>query len=221
MNWELTKIIRHEVFFGMETMVVKGINKTVFPGQSFLIQAVGDYKISQTVMVKRHGDLLWLPQDKHREIGSQLNIKGPFGKGFSIDPLAKNILLLNGNETGPALMPLMDDAIKKKLNIAYIGEQESFDFPSEIEMLPEKEFLDAYQWAERCYVEVSSENKNSLINRFRQIVFHDKKTEVYLHTPVLCSGNADCMICSVETKSGFVKTCKDGNVFWLSDLEVD
>ncbi len=67
--------------------------------------------------------------------------------------------------------------------------------------------------AERDYLEQSKEIINKVLNS-------GNPAEILIYCPILCTGDSLCMVCSVKTKKGWIRTCQHGTVFKLIDLEI-
>ncbi len=222
MNWELTTLHNFELINGVKTIGIKNKNRLVKPGQSYILYSQqDDLFIHHLVVCKIEQENIWLCGDisEKWKIGEALNIRGPIGLGFDLDPLAKNIVLASFGEVQGALLPLITQGLRNQLNISYALTNPWSSFPVEIELLAIHELGEVLSWADCCYFEISWQNMIKYKELLQSFEIFKNKIQILIRTPVLCYGQSECMICSIKTKHGLIKTCKQGNVFWLGDLE--
>ncbi len=185
---------------------------------------------------------LWLSR---REKGDKLDILGPLGTGFDVEPGARNLLLVAG---GVGIAPLVFLAQRAALQhrvvlVHAVGtglelypdkHLQTAIGPDRIEFLPvtedgsvgEKglatEVLPKFlEWADqvfacgpldmyRAMAGMSSGGKPSSVKL--------KRCQLSLEVRLGC-GLGACYGCTIETKKGLKRVCRDGPVFELDDIK--
>ena len=174
---------------------------------------------------------LWLSQ---RALGDCVDLMGPLGNGFSVEPAAENLLLVAG---GIGIAPL-----------AFLGEM-AVVMGKRVTMLPGAQtaalLYPADHLSQISIVEGTTDDGSagmkglvtSLIDEYigradqvfacgpaamyqsmaRLDCLRGKSVQVSLEERMAC-GLGACYGCTVKTKKGLKQVCHDGPVFELSDL---
>ena len=165
-----------------------------------------------------------------------LDLIGPLGRGYSIDPGATNLLLICGGVGIASLFFLAERAIEKGKSVTLLSGAAKASHLYPHEMLP----------SQACSVQVTEDGsvgKKGRVTEFvRQDVVNDPKTQIfacgpnrmykdmsregkYARKPVQVSlevmmgcGVGACYGCTVNTKNGPKRVCLDGPVFDLHDI---
>jgi len=161
-----------------------------------------------------------IPASLNWDIGDKLIFKGPIGKGFSKLDIYENILCINLSAEIAGLSGLMQVSVKTNKNIAFYGKHQPVLMDQSIEIIVQDMLIDTTQWADFIAIETNIEDLFSNQNFIEKIKLAGIPVEVIIHSPILCSGEANCMVCSIKTKKGWVKTCQSGSVFNLNELEI-
>jgi hypothetical protein len=74
-------------------------------------------------------------------------------------------------------------------------------------------------WADYVVIEIERDNLDKNQEILKKIIDLEKPTEILIYCPILCSSDSQCMVCSVKTKKGWIRTCQQGTVFNLNELE--
>lgn len=175
----------------------------------------------------------WLAQ---RRVGDVLDILGPLGNGFSIDPAAKNLLLvaggvgiaplcflaqqavdnglsvtlLMGASTGACLYP--GRLLSPKIGLALTTDDGSSGHKSFVtDLLPE--YAD---WADQVFACGPLPMYLDMYRR-RESLLKQKPVQVSLEVRMGC-GLGICYGCTVKTKHGLKEVCQEGPVFNLDDV---
>jgi dihydroorotate dehydrogenase electron transfer subunit len=175
----------------------------------------------------------WLAQ---RKPGESLDLLGPLGNGFSIDPESHNILLVAG---GMGIAPLCwtaQIALKqgKSVKLLIGAKNSSLVFPQAL--LPESiETLimteDGSTGKKGMITALLPEQTRSVdqificgplpmykaINRDFLPLLKGKTVQVSLEVRMAC-GLGFCYACTIKTRQGLKQVCKDGPVFNLEDI---
>ena len=193
------------------------------PGQILLGYVDGkDNHIWPVYFVSSQEDHFFLrPEESRWELGDLVTLKGPIGSGFSDLSLYQNILLINfGMDTG-VLSAVSEVGLKANKNIAISTTNHDIQFPPSVEIILPGSIEESIEWADFIAVDIDRDNLPIKIELFSKIELVNTPCELLIYCPILCSGNADCMVCTVNTKQGKVKTCKLGQVFDLKSLEFE
>jgi len=229
------------------------IASSVLPGQ-FITVRCGDFTLRRpcsvhqvssreiAILFKVTGKgTLWLSQ---RQRHDRIDILGPLGKGFSIDPSAKNLLLVAGGIGIAPLAFLMQYASSRhKMTLihgAITAAQlyiERYQPPAikyqEVQVIPVTEdgstgkkgratdilpdFLDPADQVYACGPVDMYKTMVEMSQRAKQSNPKLKKCQVSLEVRMGC-GFSTCYGCTINTRKGLKKVCSDGPVFELGDI---
>lgn len=154
--------------------------------------------------------------------GSRLRLRGPLGGGFALPRSVRRVACVSLDERVHILIPLMCHAIGQASEVVYCGENSPLRLPEQVEVFALHQWEEWWKWAD--YVAVQGtlsaaatyfkevETKYSLDNR-------QKKLEVMIREPVFCSGMAECGVCAVPSRKGWLLICQNGAVLDASQIE--
>lgn len=222
MQWEKSEIIGFELVYGIRAAVMRVPDKRLKPGQNLILFEPGkDHHINSYPICKINKESIVFYGDipGHWGIGTQLYYRGPIGNGFALPSLQENLAFLSLGDCMASLLPVLDVGLANEKNIVYASDCFRLDLPNEVEVMNEKAIMENLSWVEMGYVEMSWHERMLYVPLLRKLKALKRKFQIYIHNQVLCYGQSDCLICSVETNNGIVKTCSQGHVFWLDDLE--
>ena len=184
---------------------------------------------------------LWLSQ---REAGERIDIIGPLGRGFTIPPRSKNLLLVAGGIGLAPLVFLMQQALSQHQITLIHGASTAVQLYSNssqlstisyqrVQFIPVTEdgsagqkgratdilpnFLD---WADQVYACGPVGMYKAMMemsSRARRSKLKLKKCQVSLEVRMGCGFGA-CYGCTIDTKKGLRQVCRDGPVFELDDI---
>ena len=206
----------------------------------FSIHQVSSREIALLFKVTGSGTR-WLSQrQKHHRI----DILGPLGKGFSIEPSAKNLLLVAGGIGIAPLAFLMQYASSRhKMTLIhgaitaaelYIERYQptSINYQG-VQFIPVTEdgsmgkkgmatdilpdFLDRADQVYACGPVDMYKTMAGISRRTRQSNLKLRKCQVSLEVRMGCGFGA-CYGCTIDTKKGLKQICRDGPVFELNDI---
>ena len=210
--------------FGNKELIAFGIEiPNIRPGQFFMGYVAGkDYHVSPVYFVSSQEDHFFLrPEESRWELGDLVTLKGPIGNGFSDLSLYQNILLINSGMDNGVLSAVIEAGLKSNKNIAISTTNHDIQFPPSVEIILSDSIEESIEWADFIVVDIDRDNLPIERELFRKIELSNTPCEIFIYCPFLCSGNAECMLCTVNTKHGKVKTCKQGQVFDLKTLEFE
>jgi dihydroorotate dehydrogenase electron transfer subunit len=155
--------------------------------------------------------------------GTELYLRGPLGRGFTLPLSARKVGLLafDDKRSSPArLRGLIRPALKQEAAVVLVCDSTPDSLPDEVEIHPLSAFQEIFEWADYLACDVQREDLNRLRERLakQKQLPAGSKMQVLVHTPVPCGGVADCGICAVSLKSDWKLACKEGPVFNLRDI---
>ena len=175
----------------------------------------------------------WLSQ---RQKGETLDLLGPLGNGFSIEPASKKLLLVAGGIGIAPLAFLAQQALAQKKSVTLLlgsrtknGLYPRERLPSGIETIVTTEdgsygekgkvtdILSRYSdWADQIYACGPIAMYKTIANQIQQQ--HVKKqVQISLEVRLGC-GIGACFGCSIKTQNGMKQVCRDGPVFDLDEV---
>lgn len=215
---------------GQFVMVRCGEGYELLLRRPFSIHQVTDQKLALLFTVVGKGTD-WLSQ---RQEGDPLDLLGPLGKGFPIYPGSQNLLLVAGGIGIAPLVFLAQKALSRKAAITLLlGAQSSSllypksMLPSEVDLVVATEdgsegrkgmvselVPDFVSWADQVFA-------CGPTNMYRAIATQSqsqgKSIQVSLEARMGC-GLGVCYGCTIRTKQGLQKVCKDGPIFEMKDI---
>jgi hypothetical protein len=159
--------------------------------------------------------LAWAP-------GTQLNLRGPLGHGFSIPVFARKVALIAFDESPARLHGLISIALKQDAEVVLVSNSIMDDMPEAVEVQPLQAMNDIYQWADYAALDVARKNLHQLgemLGKGNQ-ARAPREAQVLVRAPMPCGAIAECGVCSITIRHKWKMTCKDGPVFDFSDFRV-
>ena len=147
--------------------------------------------------------------------GTELHLRGPFGRGFTLPLSARRVALIAFDDSPARLQGLIQAVLKQGAAVVLIGDSETGDLPDEVEVQPRSAIGDILEWCDYVALDVARENLN-LIRELLTKTFPwaaGRVTEMLIRTPMPCGGVAECGVCAITLKSVWKLVCKDGPVF--------
>ena len=174
----------------------------------------------------------WLAQC---QTGDNINLLGPLGKGFSIYPSSRKLLLLAGGIGIAPLRFLAQQALNQGYSVRLLlGASTAAQLYPRHLLLPKAELIittedgttgkkgmitnllpDFLDWADQIFACGPTEMYRAMITRNQQL--KGKSVQVSLEVRMGC-GRGVCYGCTVKTKQGLKQVCQDGPVFDLDDI---
>jgi dihydroorotate dehydrogenase electron transfer subunit len=176
----------------------------------------------------------WL---SNQAAGATIDVFGPLGNGFTIQPEAKRLLLVAGGMGLAPLVFLTQEAMKTGHPVTLLyGTADKARYPwrllpSGFELVEITEdgslgkqgkatdFIAPYShFIDQVFACGPLPMYRELISSREKLGLSDKPIQVSLEVRMGC-GRGVCYSCTVKTKSGLKQVCKDGPVFNLDDLD--
>jgi dihydroorotate dehydrogenase electron transfer subunit len=200
----------------------------------FFIHSVQRHSGVCTLLVHVRGrGTSWLAAQRE---GSQLDVLGPMGHGWSIRSTVSNLLLVSEGMGITGLTYLAQTALEQEVSVTLVAayENEHDVYPPAL-LPPEVEYhivtrdgstgqhgdilsiLGTYApWADAACLCVAQETAVAVYAHFERLRLK-YFAQAALVQPLVC-GNGVCLTCSVETRSGAKLVCRDGPVFDLREI---
>jgi len=244
-----------EVMPGLHLMWIEAPNiaGSALPGQ-FITVRCGDFTLRRPFSIHQVSSreiailfkiigrgTLWLSQ---RQKQDRIDILGPLGKGFSIEPSAKNLLLVAGGIGIAPLAFLMHYASSRHQITLIYGAITAAQLYIErcqstainyqgVQFVPVTEdgsmgkkgmatdilpdFLDRADQLYACGPVDMYKTMAEMSRGARQSNLKLRKCQVSLEVRMGCGFGA-CYGCTINTKKGLKQVCRDGPVFELNDI---
>ena len=154
--------------------------------------------------------------------GVSLFIRYPLGKGFAVPPSARQLLMVSATGNPLRLLPAAGAVLAGGGEAALFSYSQPDDISPEIELLTRDELADACAWADCIIGDTSIDNLHvwkGMVTR-GETATSKRNIQVLIDTPMACHGTADCGVCAVKTKHGWINACSDGPVFQLAELDI-
>lgn len=153
--------------------------------------------------------------------GKELSLRGPLGRGFSLPTSARKIGLVAFDDSPARLRGLIQPALSQDASVVLVCDWNVEDLPDEVEVQPLSALDDILTWADTLAFDVDREHlqvlKQALEKRNQLPAVDD--AQIFIRTPLPCGGIAECGVCAVVTRSGWMMACKDGPVFSWRELQ--
>lgn len=147
--------------------------------------------------------------------GTEVTLRGPLGRGFSLPPFARKVALIAFDDSPSRLQELLRTALKQGASVVVVSNSNENQLPNEVEVQPLSAMGDVLGWADYTAFDVARENlfelRQVVGEQYRMSVKGD--AQVLIRTPMPCGGIAECGVCAVTLKSNWKLSCKDGPVF--------
>ncbi len=218
------------------------------PGQFVMVRCgeKGEYQLRRPLSIhQREGNKIallfsvvgggtqWLSQ---RQPGDRLDLLGPLGNGFTINPESKNLLIVAGGIGIAPLVFLANEAVGRGLEVTLL-----YGTPSATQLYPSKllpkvklvtttedgtagekgliiDYLDnSLDWADQTFACGPLPMYHNMANNYPQLQQSGKPVQISLEVRMGC-GLGVCYGCTVKTRSGLKQVCKDGPIFELDDI---
>ena len=212
------------------------------PGQFAMVRCgeKGEYQLRRPLSIHQRennkiallfnvvgGGTQWLSQ---RTSGDKLDLLGPLGNGFKVNPESKNLLLVAGGIGIAPLRFLTDEAIKKGQSVTLL-----YGTPSAAQLYPqlpnEVNLVTATEDGSEGRKGMITDHLPDHINLTDQIfacgplamyktmarMTELKNVQISLEVRMGC-GLGVCYGCTVKTTNGLKQVCQDGPIFELNDI---
>jgi len=176
----------------------------------------------------------WLAQC---QAGNNIDLLGPLGNGYSIQPGSRNLLLVAGGIGIAPLCFLAQEAIRKEYSVTLLhgARIRSHLYPEHL-LPPGLEFIfftedgsagrkgmitdflpDYVERADQIFACGPMPMYRDMVLRKQELKLKEKPVQISLEVRMGC-GLGVCYGCTVKTKNGLKQVCQDGPVFDLDEI---
>ncbi|NWG35299.1 MAG: hypothetical protein HXY42_12745 [Chloroflexi bacterium] len=150
----------------------------------------------------------WMP-------GTNLSLRGPLGRGFTLPHTARKVALIPFDDDASRLRGLMVPSLNQGAAVVLLGDSDMGNLPDAVEVQPFTALEEVLAWAEYAAFDVLRESLPGLSKRLggSNWAAAGKEAQVLVQTPIPCGGIGECAVCAVTFKSGWKLACKEGPVF--------
>lgn len=193
------------------------------PGQ-YVITVGGDSVLPASLFSGKRSDNGFLaapPVPSNWTPGTEVQLRGPLGKGFQLPAQAQRLAFAAMDSTSARLLPLAHQALKDNRSVALFTDAPLPPIPLALEVHPLSALPEFISWADFLAVDLPVQALPRLRETF------GLSPEGYL--PCLgqalvlaqmpCGTLADCGVCALKVRGTWKLACKEGPVFKLNDLE--
>ena len=147
--------------------------------------------------------------------GSELNLRGPLGRGFSLPAQARRVALVCIGCDPVRVLPVAELALKQNAAVTLVCDDPPDQLPLQLEIQPERALREVLGWSDYAALDVERDALDDLLLKLRQVRWPGGAgiSEVLVRVPMPCGGLAECGVCSVRTPDGYRLACSDGPVF--------
>lgn len=153
--------------------------------------------------------------------GMNLSLRGPLGRGFNMPVSARRVALTAFDKPPSRLLPLADQALRQGASVAVYAGRTPAGLPPEVEVLPVDLLPEAPTWADFMALDVDAASLPGLRSLLGLKPYQRPPCTIQalIAAPMPCTGLAECGVCAVATRSGWMLACSDGPVFDFNELE--
>ncbi len=165
--------------------------------------------------------------------GTQLSLRGPFGRGFRLPASARRVALAAFGDTPSRLLALLSPALAQKAEITLLADTPPDGLPPAIEILPLTALAETVKWADYLAIDApraalaliqqmlspdsysspSDYTPNFAAKLFPVATFIGYTTDILIETPLPCGGLAECGACALQARRETLPALQDGPVF--------
>lgn len=153
--------------------------------------------------------------------GTNLDLVGPLGHGFTLPTNLLRLGVVALGETVSRLLPLVYQTMAAHAAITLFTDLALPALPSAVEAAPLASLKDTLDWPDYLVIDLPRNRLDTL----RQVLglsvgeILPCPTQVVITTPMPCLGMAQCGACAVPGRRGWKLACEHGPVFDLNSLK--
>jgi dihydroorotate dehydrogenase electron transfer subunit len=150
-------------------------------------------------------------------VGTQVDLLGPIGRGFSPSTSSRRWLLIALGVPLDRLLPLVISALERDLPVVVHSDQRLPDLPAQVEVAVNLD--EVFDWADFIAIDTDASRLNALVEvRKRDPIIPAVQVQALLDLPLPC-GLGVCSACAVRKGRSWKLACQHGPVFdikgWL------
>lgn len=157
-----------------------------------------------------------LPAPQKWHPGAAFHLRGPCGRGFSLPPAARKIILASDGDSCARVLALLEPALEKGASVLLISDAPPPNLPAALEILPAAALPESLPWADFLAIETARERLPQLLAMLASAPLA-RRVQALVDAPLACHGLAGCGACAITLtpRQGVKLACKDGPVFEL------
>lgn len=172
----------------------------------------------------------WL---RRRQVGTTINLLGPFGQPFELATYTRSLLVLANSNTLPLALPTIHTMLDRggRVTLLIVGEADSatpllplIPIAVEVRVIPKESWLthlaEPVRWADQLFAALANQDYSPLAYHIRQSRFQldAEFAHVLVQSDLLC-GTGACLACVVATREGgYTRTCVHGPIVPLATI---
>jgi hypothetical protein len=167
------------------------------------------------------GFLALQPMPPSWNLGTQLDLWGPLGKGFVLPQGLQRMALASLSDTAARLLPLIEVGVQIDCSVTLFTDAPLVQLPPSVEVYPLNLLPEALDWPQFLALDVPQERLSALRPALGLEAGQSLPCAVQalVIAPMPCTGLSECGVCAVPARRGWKLVCKDGPVFDLDQLE--
>ncbi|HUF38595.1 MAG TPA: hypothetical protein VMN57_08730 [Anaerolineales bacterium] len=145
------------------------------------------------------------------ELGAELRLRGPLGRGFNLPPAVRNLALAAAGDTAARLLPLVERAG----SAALFTDLPVPDLPTRVEVQPLAALPEALGWADFVAVDIPLgrvEDLGGILGEPAALPVTLPAGQVLVHGPMPCGGLGECGLCALPAGRRSILLCVEGPV---------
>jgi hypothetical protein len=152
--------------------------------------------------------------------GSELNLRGPLGRGFVLPAGARRVALVCMGSHPARLLPVAEAALRQNAAVTLVCDNPPDHLPLQLEIQPQRTLGEVTAWCDYAAYDVLQEAFVDLLRQLNELggTAEVAVSQVLVLASMPCGGLAECGVCSIRTPDGYKLACLDGPVFDLGPL---
>ena len=152
--------------------------------------------------------------------GSELNLRGPLGRGFALPAGARRVALVCIGSDPARLLPVAEAALRQNAAVTLVCDDPPDNMPLQLEIQPQRSLVEVAAWCDYAAYDVQQEALEDLLRQLNELggATAVAVSQVLVLAPMPCGALAECGVCSIRTPDGYKLACLDGPVFDLGPL---
>lgn len=149
--------------------------------------------------------------------GTQLQLRGPLGRGFELPTKLKRLALAAIGGSPARLLPLVTE---RAAEVVLFCDSQVGELPMSVEIQGLDTLPSALAWADSLAIDVPLDKLDELTTYLgvKERLPGALLGQVLVVAPMPCGGLARCGVCALATRDGDKLACEDGPVFDLADF---
>src|SRR5688572_15079811 len=150
--------------------------------------------------------------------GTDLQLRGPLGKGFQLPPGARFVALAAFDEASCSrLLALLEPALAQRAAVVLLTDHPPEGLPAAVEISPLSALAETLRWADMLALDMTRAVLPTVLGHIRDTSY-SREGQVLIHTPIPCAGMGECGACAIRLRTGHRLACKEGPVFDLKSF---